>query len=94
MPQGFFEDATFVRFRELSLAYTIPRTRFSVTAGVRNLALWTRYRGPDPEVGGGDGYNVISRPESNTTIVANNARYDGFAVPLARYWFVRLNVGY
>lgn len=50
-------DASFTRFRELSLTYTIP-TRFahnlgasraSVTLAGRNLALWTDYPGIDPE---------------------------------------------
>ncbi|ACY47809.1 SusC/RagA family TonB-linked outer membrane protein [Rhodothermus marinus] len=53
------KPADFLRWRELSLTYDVPRSqlqrlwgidRLSFTLGVRNLALWTRYDGPDPEV--------------------------------------------
>ncbi len=52
----FAEDASFVKFRELSATYTFPQRlipRFqhvSVTLAARELALWSKYRGPDPEV--------------------------------------------
>ena len=50
-------DASFARFRELSLTYTMPRrlaTRVgagaaSLTVAGRNLALWTNYTGLEPE---------------------------------------------
>ena len=56
-PSSFFEDGTFLRFRELSLTYTVPRSwlrtlhvrTLGITGAVRNLALWTRYTGTDPE---------------------------------------------
>ncbi len=55
---GFFQDAGFVKLREVSLTYTAPTSvaaRFgasslSITATGRNLVTWTNYRGPDPEV--------------------------------------------
>ncbi len=55
---GFFQDAGFVKLREVSLTYTAPvawAARFgasslSITATGRNLVTWTKYRGPDPEV--------------------------------------------
>jgi hypothetical protein len=55
--EDYIQDASFVRFRELSLTYDAP-TRMaglirastaSVTLGVRNLALWTDYQHGDPE---------------------------------------------
>ncbi|MBK6307252.1 MAG: SusC/RagA family TonB-linked outer membrane protein [Gemmatimonadetes bacterium] len=56
---GFFEDGDFIRFREISAVWNVPRdwtTRLtrgrslSVTAAVRNLGLlWTNYLGVDPE---------------------------------------------
>ncbi len=100
-PAGFAEDATFLRFRELSLTYAVPRRivrvlrvgDLSVTGAVRNLALWTRYTGADPEAANSGGANVQFNPTSNTFTANNNMREDYGTVPLARYWVVRLNVG-
>lgn len=56
--EPFVEDASWVRLRELSLSYSIPtkalnQTKFikGVTFGFvgRNLLLWTKYKGVDPE---------------------------------------------
>ena len=52
----FIQDASFVKVRELSATYSFPQRflgRFqhvSVTLAARELALWSKYRGPDPEV--------------------------------------------
>ena len=52
----FIQDASFVKLREVSATYTIPE-RFlrgfkhaSFTVSGRELALWSDYNGPDPEV--------------------------------------------
>ncbi len=100
-PVGFYEDATFVRLRELSLTYAMPRgvlralrmQSLSLTGAVRNLALWTRYTGVDPEVTNAGGGNAVLSPTSNTFTVNNDIREDFGAVPLLRYWVVRLNLG-
>ncbi len=100
-PAGFYEDATYLRFRELSLTYVLPshlvralRVRnVAITAAVRNLALWTRYTGTDPEVTNSSGINAQLSPTSNTYVVNNDLRADGGAVPLVRHWLVRLNMG-
>jgi TonB-linked SusC/RagA family outer membrane protein len=50
-------DASFTRFRELSVTYTLPSrltvpfgaSRASITVAGRNLALWTDYPGLEPE---------------------------------------------
>jgi TonB-dependent starch-binding outer membrane protein SusC len=51
--------ADFVRFREVSLSYSVPQrftralpgSRWTATLSARNLALWTKYKGKgDPEV--------------------------------------------
>jgi len=51
--------ADYIKFRELSLTYSVPRrftqllpgSRWSVTVAGRNLAFWTKYEGKgDPEV--------------------------------------------
>ncbi|HEY0970940.1 MAG TPA: SusC/RagA family TonB-linked outer membrane protein [Gemmatimonadales bacterium] len=54
---GFIEDASFVRLREISLSFSAPeswaaRMRASslgLTLAARNLAVWTDYSGADPE---------------------------------------------
>lgn len=52
------EDGSFIRLSNIALGYTIPK-RLTERAGISrlrlyvsgsNLALWTKYRGPDPEV--------------------------------------------
>ncbi|MEQ8425271.1 MAG: hypothetical protein RIA63_11215, partial [Cyclobacteriaceae bacterium] len=63
------ESADFTRWRELSLTYRFPSTvtdklgltNASFTAAGKNLALFTKYSGVDPEINvlgrGGDGNN-------------------------------------
>ena len=54
---NLIKDASFTRFRELSLTYTLPAmltqrmgsSRGSITVAGRNLGLWTDYPGIDPE---------------------------------------------
>lgn len=56
--EAYFEDASFIRLREVSLSYTVPSNvaalfranSATLTVAGRNLALWTDYLGPDPEV--------------------------------------------
>jgi hypothetical protein len=97
------EDGSFIRFRELSLTFAVPRSlvralraqSLSVTAAVRNLALWTRYSGVDPEATNTNGANIPFGATSNGNgpTLNNDVRGDYGSVPLARYWVVRLNVG-
>jgi hypothetical protein len=97
------ENGSFVRVREVSVTYALPRgalralrmQSLTVTGAVRNLALWTRYSGPDPEVNNTAGNNDQISPLSNGNGYAlnNNVREDFGGVPLARYWVVRLNMG-
>ena len=58
---ALIHDASFLRFRDLNLGYTIPKSvtgnsklltgaRFYIQAS--NLFLWTKWRGRDPEAGG------------------------------------------
>ncbi len=100
-PHGFYEDASYLRFRELSLTYVLPRSvvravrvqQLSLTGAVRNLALWTRYTGTDPEVANPSSNGQLNAT-SNTFTVNNNMREDFGSVPLLRYWVIRLNVGF
>jgi TonB-dependent starch-binding outer membrane protein SusC len=56
--EAYIEDGSFTRFRELSATFRLP-TEFaqrvgasasSLTLGMRNVALWTDYSGPDPDI--------------------------------------------
>ncbi len=100
-PTGLIEDGSFLRIRELGVTYAVPHhwvdvirlQSVSVTAAVRNLALWTRYTGPDPEVAG-ENVGQSQFYSSTSFYVNNDIRGDGPAsVPLLRYWVFRLNLG-
>jgi TonB-dependent starch-binding outer membrane protein SusC len=74
--EAFLQRGDFVRFRELSFTYTVPKgllTRLgdkvrsaSVSFAMQNIGLWTDYEGPDPEViaqnGGFDRQDFFSLP--------------------------------
>jgi len=85
---AYFETADFLRFRELSLSYTLPgnvaqmfrASNATVTLSGRNLATWTDYLGEDPEVlwGGGS--------------VTSYTRTDFLTLPSPRRWIARVNV--
>ena len=94
---GYQEDASFTRWREFSVTAVLP-TRFaaglrassaSVSVGGRNLALFTRYSGYDPEVNQQAGFPPPFA----------GAAYEGFGAdnptaPQSRYWILRLNLGF
>jgi TonB-linked SusC/RagA family outer membrane protein len=54
---GFFEDGSFTRFRELAVSYELPSSwaravkaeRWNIILTGRNLHVWTKYDGVDPE---------------------------------------------
>jgi hypothetical protein len=87
----YLRDASFARLRELSVSWGAPtgvagRLRASsatVTAGARNLSLWTRYPG---------GWD----PESITFVPTNGVYFatDYYTMPEPQRFFVRLNVGF
>ncbi len=95
------EDGSFVRIRELAVTYAVSRSvaralrqrSLSITGAVRNLKLWTRYTGVDPEATNTQQANSQFAPTSGGYVVNNDVRADLGAVPLARYWVVRLNLG-
>jgi TonB-linked SusC/RagA family outer membrane protein len=51
--EAFFQDASFVKLREVSATYTLPERwlgkRSSFTLAAREIHTWTDYRGIDPE---------------------------------------------
>jgi len=68
------EDATFVKWRELSVRLGVPeamgnRVRLlrgaAITFSGRNLKTWTDYTGLDPEINEGGG-NAFTQAEFNT----------------------------
>jgi hypothetical protein len=85
---GYYEDATFTRLREVALTWNASRSiarairtrSLSVTLSGRNLALWTKYKGADPEV------------SSPTSGYAGPYQDAGTTLP-ATYWLLRVNLG-
>jgi len=83
---GYFQDAGFLKLRELSLTYIAPTawasrigaSSVSLTLSGRNLATWTKYKGPDPEVSQSGQFNFS---------VA-----DFLTQPPVRYFIGRVNV--
>jgi TonB-dependent starch-binding outer membrane protein SusC len=89
--ENYLEDASFVRFRELSATYSLPSSwasrlrasNASITVGGRNLALWTDYSG---------GWD----PESITYVPATGVAFaaDFLTMPQPQRFFMRLNFGF
>jgi hypothetical protein len=87
---GYMEDASFVRFRELSLTYSLPQSvtahlsttkSASLTLAARNLHVWTNYTGLDPE--------------SNSDVGTTSSLPSDFqAMPTPTYFMLRLNLGF
>ncbi len=83
---GYIEDASFVKWRELTVAVNVPQrylgtlraSAATLTFGARNLHTWTRYKGLDPEVNG------VGQ--------ANFTTDDFLTQPQVRYYTVRLNL--
>ncbi|MHB1310804.1 MAG: SusC/RagA family TonB-linked outer membrane protein [Gemmatimonadaceae bacterium] len=74
-PYGYIEDATFMKWRELSVRLEVPASwgnRFgmlvgsSVSVSGRNLHTWTKYRGLDPEIAESGGRGNYNQSEFNT----------------------------
>lgn len=80
------EDGSFVRIRQISLTYALPKSmlgsylnNLSLTVFANNPKLWTDYSGVDPETS-------LAGP-------ANGQGLDYFNNPGIKSWGVRLNVG-
>jgi hypothetical protein len=85
---GYMESGDFTRFRELSVSYQLPtslvaKTRIAKDAqfvfSARNLHIWTKYTGIDPE-SDSDAGNVT------------NGQTDFQAMPPPSYFIFRLNL--
>ncbi len=85
---GYYEDATFLKLREVSVTWTLTEAwlaplgveRLTATLAGRNLKTWTRYGGLDPE--------------NNFQGLGNFATVDLFTQPPMRYWTLHFNVGF
>ena len=93
----YVEKADFIKFRDLSLTYTLP-TRLaqglrmetaSITVAGKNLALWTDYSGLDPEVNGYSN-NQLRGSGNNAQFV----RVDAYSWPMIRRWTMQFNLTY
>ncbi|MEA3245031.1 MAG: SusC/RagA family TonB-linked outer membrane protein [Gemmatimonadota bacterium] len=83
---AYLEDGDFTRLRELSATYTLPGTWLtamggrisdaSVTLAFQNVALWTNYSGPDPEVNSQTGafsrQDFLTMPNPRKTVLRFN----------------------
>jgi TonB-linked SusC/RagA family outer membrane protein len=85
---GYIEDASFTKWRELSVAIGVPprfvsRLGFNgatLTLAGRNLHTWTKYTGLDPEINENGGFNFST---------------DEFlSQPQVRYYTIRLDLGW
>ena len=80
----FVEDGGFTRLREVSMAYTFDGARLRAATGLsnvdvrvagRNLFLWTKYQGIDPEtnlegpIGAGRGVDYFNNPQTRSWVV-------------------------
>ena len=85
---GYIEDASFVRLAELSMTWVVPAAAarilktggLSLTLAGRNLGLWTKYSGFDPE--------VLSNPGANFGTV------DFLTNPPSRSYTLRVNFNF
>ncbi|MGQ0766602.1 MAG: SusC/RagA family TonB-linked outer membrane protein [Gemmatimonadota bacterium] len=90
------EDGSFVRLRELSLTYTAPASLaarvgakdLAMTLSGRNLFLWTKYPGTDPEV------NAIGRTEGGGRDATFLDAVDAFGWPIARRFAFQVRLGF
>jgi TonB-dependent SusC/RagA subfamily outer membrane receptor len=91
LPDGYTNDASYVKLREVSVAYTLPDnvnrmarvSRATIGVAGRNLHTWTKYPGLDPEasfLGGsrGGGFSF----------------FDQTTNPQATQWILSVNLGW
>ncbi|HEU4995638.1 MAG TPA: SusC/RagA family TonB-linked outer membrane protein [Gemmatimonadaceae bacterium] len=95
---GFFQDGTFTRWRELSVSYTMPNqfvARYmranngSISLSARNLHVWTEYRGLDPDI------DRLAGTSAAAAGAPPNAPTDEFqTMGIPTYFVVRFNLGF
>jgi len=88
-PGDFIVSSDMTRWQEFSLTMEVPQrfrekvwlSRASMTLQVRDLALWTKYKGVDPESAPGLG-----------TVGLASAQNSGFGIPQPRSWGIRFDI--
>jgi TonB-linked SusC/RagA family outer membrane protein len=100
--QNFSGD--FLRWREMSLTYIFPAqwasrmgtSDFSLTFAARNLALWTKYPGVDPEVNVAGRGGLTAQGGGAQNSVDNNFgdAIDAFGLPLPRRFSLSLRASF
>ena len=87
---GYFQPGSFLKLREMSVLYTLDpnwasrlaRARsVSLVLSARNVKLWTKYRGTDPE----SGFNTTGNGE---------APQEFQTIGIPSYFIFRVNLGY
>ena len=86
----------FVRWRELSATYTAPAgwarrlggSDIAFTFAARNFALWTKYKGVDPEV------NIFGRGSGGGTDQNVGESIDAFGFPIPRSFSFNIRIGF
>jgi TonB-dependent starch-binding outer membrane protein SusC len=88
----FYEDASFVRLRNVELSFDLSKIfslgfckRLQLTVGGRNLLTFTKYTGMDPEISSGNVFSNNSAWDRGT---------DHNTMPNLRSYQVGLNVGF
>lgn len=88
--QAYIEDADFVKWRELTVSFSLPQSlvrRFGRVQGVsinlsgRNLRTWTKYSGTDPEISETGATAEFTQGEFNTQ-------------PPPRIFLIRVNLNF
>jgi TonB-linked SusC/RagA family outer membrane protein len=91
-----FEKGDFLKFRELSLSYTAPRSlaarvgasSLGISIAATNIGLWTPYSGSDPEI-------AYAGRQAGGGVTGNfNDASDSFGMPVPRRFSLFLNLGY
>jgi TonB-dependent starch-binding outer membrane protein SusC len=86
----------FIRWRELSLTYTAPAawarqlggSDLAITFAAQNFALWTKYKGVDPEV------NIFGRGSGGGADQNVGESIDAFGFPIPRSISLNIRVGF
>ncbi|HEX9108299.1 MAG TPA: hypothetical protein VF832_13745, partial [Longimicrobiales bacterium] len=100
--------ADFIRFRELDLTYTVPAAfaaRYihagsaSITLSGRNIGLWTRFPGADPEMSEqglrSDGVASDGTPSSSNPLDANfRTGITAWGFPIPHEYTMSVRVGF
>lgn len=95
---GFWtEKGNFTKLRYISMTYTLPKSwssrlfggrTASLTLSGRNLFMWTKYDGSDPEV------EDFSDQSNNVGVKARFGRRDYYAMPAPRSYILSLHMSF